>query len=96
MTTQFYVYYFQKLDFIREAQIGEFEAAIQPIIQEKPEEKKRKGKLPIIEEKHKEKKRKGKLPIIEEKHEEKKRIKRRRGGEDEGQYKKAKEVTIVN
>ena len=76
----------QKLDLIRETQICEFEAAIQPIIQEKHEEKKRKGKQPIIE---------------EEKTEEKKRIKRRRGGEDEGQYKKPrkahnKQLVILN
>ena len=63
----------QKLDLIRETQIGEFEAAIQPRIEEKHEQEKRKGKQPVIE---------------EEKPEEKKTIKRRRGGEYEGQYKK--------
>ena len=82
-----YVYYLQKLDLIQETQIGEFEAAIQPRIEEeKPEQEKRKGKQPIIE---------------EDKPEEKKRIKRRRGGEDEGQYKKQrkaqnKQLVILN
>ncbi|KAK1651473.1 hypothetical protein QYE76_069278 [Lolium multiflorum] len=48
-----------KLDLIRETQIGEFEAAIQPRIEEeKPKQEKRKGKQPLIEkEKPKEKKR---------------------------------------
>ena len=42
LLAKFYFYYLQKLDLIRETQIGEFEAAIQPRIEEeKPEEKKR-------------------------------------------------------
>src|ERR1041385_3475019 len=42
LLTEFYFYYLQKLDLIRETQIGEFEASIQPRIEEeKPEEKKR-------------------------------------------------------
>ena len=53
----------QKVDLIRETQIGEFEASIQPRIEE-------------------------------EKPEEKKRIKRRRGGEDEGQYKKPRKAQL--
>ena len=78
LTDRIYVYYLQKLNLIRQTQIGEFEAAIQPKIEEeKPEEKKRKGKQPMIE---------------EEKPEEKKRIKRRRGGEDEGQYKRPRKA----
>ena len=45
LTDIIYVYYLKKLDLIRETQIGEFEAAIQPRIEEeKPEEEKRKGK----------------------------------------------------
>ena len=55
----------QKLDLIRETQIGEFEAALQPRIEEeKPKQEKRKGKQPIVD---------------VEKPKEKKRIKRRRG-----------------
>lgn len=59
LLTEFYVYYLQKPDLIRETQIGEFEAAIQPRIEEeKPKQEKRKGKQPLIEkEKPKEKKR---------------------------------------
>ena len=79
LTDIIYVYYLQKkLDLIRETQIGEFEAATQPKIEEeKPEEEKRKGKQPMIE---------------EEKPEEKKRIKRRRGGKDEGQNKRPRKA----
>nr|XP_051212433.1 uncharacterized protein LOC127330148 [Lolium perenne] len=43
----------KKLDLIRERQVSEFEVAIQ---EEKPEEEKRKGKQPIIQEKPEEKK----------------------------------------
>ena len=69
----------QKLDLIRETQIDEFEAAIQPRIEE---------------EKHEQEKRKGKQPIIkEEKPEEKKRIKRTRNAQgicQQGQQGQAK------
>ena len=84
----------QKLDLIREAQIGEFEASIQPRIEEeKPKQEKRKGKQPIIH------------PKLAEgsrgQEEEKKRIKMKRGREDEGQYKKPrkaqnKQLAILN
>jgi cobalamin biosynthesis Co2+ chelatase CbiK len=42
LLTEFYVYYLQKLDLIRETQIGKFEAAIQPRIkEEKPKQEKK-------------------------------------------------------
>jgi hypothetical protein len=66
ITDRIYVYYLQKkLDLIRERQVSEFEVAIQ---EEKPEEEKRKGKQPIIQEKPEEKKvsKTRKQPIIED------------------------------
>jgi hypothetical protein len=66
ITDRIYVYYLQKkLDLIRERQVSEFEVAIQ---EEKPEEEKRKEKQPIIEEKPEEKKvsKTRKQPIIED------------------------------